>query len=351
MGLTPVAVLETLRDAIETSTPAAFGQNKRAVLFGTTDSKEAARQISRFVEQALGSPIHGLLFLGLSSALAAGLTLSDGRKIFLKIHAGELGLAELNLVHAVQDSMRASGIPAASLMCPAASFGSGRFASVHAFRNPGERLRANNRGTIPAAGSAFARLVETGRAVPARAELPDLFAVLKNPLATLSPGMPEPPPLPPAKQASAVVDRVKEMARSLSGDKVIGHSDWASRNMRFEAGAVSSIFDFEALRSGIEPVLVGQAAIQFINEPSGVREPPVAAAYFIDAYEKAAGRVFEGEEAVALDAGIALAVSTFCRAMVRSDGMRDEDAPKIFENFMARFRFALGRDYPKIPYI
>jgi Ser/Thr protein kinase RdoA (MazF antagonist) len=346
-----MTVLDTLQDSIARATPSAFGDNKRAVLFGTTDSADAARQICCFVEQALGSPIEELLFLGMSSAFAAGLTLADGRKLFLKVHAGELDIAQLRRVHDLQDHLREGGLPAASLVLAATEFGNARYASVHAFRDRGERLRAYHRGTIPAAASALARLVGLGRAVAAQNDVPEVFGVRKNPLVTRAPGMPEPPPLPPAEHASAVVERVKEAARAMPGETVICHADWASRNMRFEAGEVSSIFDFEALRLGIEPVLVGQAAIQFINEPSGVREPPVATAYFIDAYERAAGRVFEGEQLVALDTGVALAVSTFCRAMVKSDGMRDEDAPKIVENFMARFRHALGREYAKNPFI
>ena len=60
--------------------------------------------------------------------------------------------------------------------------------------------------------------------------------------------------------------------------------------MRFAKGEVSSVFDFEALVAGTEPVLVGQAAVQFINEPSGVRDPATAAVHFIKAYEAARGR-------------------------------------------------------------
>lgn len=346
-----MAVPDLLRDSIEKATPAALGENKRAVLFGTTDCADAADQISAFVGTALATRISGVLFVNMASACAAGLMLSDGRKVFLKIHAGELDLAELQGVHAAQEFMREKGVPAARLILRATPFRDGKFASVHAFRDRGDGLRAYHRGSIEAAAAAFSGLVEAGRSFSPPAAIPDLFATRKNPLFKRAPGIPDPPPLPAADRANAVATNVKEYARGISGPHVISHGDWASRNMRFTNGEVSSIFDFEALRSAVEPILVGHAAIQFINEPSGVREPPVATAYFITAYERAAGSVFEGDDAVALDAGVALAMSHFLRSVVRSEGMSDEDAPKIFENFMARFRFALGRDYTKNAFI
>jgi hypothetical protein len=131
---------------------------------------------------------------------------------------------------------------------------------------------------------------------------------------------------------------------------VIGHFDWASRNLRFSKEGVSSVFDFEALRRGVEPILVGTAAIDFINEPTGVRDPAGAAMFFVDCYEKAAGYAFEKGEAAALDVGIALAVARFCRSAARSDGMRDEVVPRIFADFMEKFRTAFGRDYSKKAY-
>jgi hypothetical protein len=346
-----MSILERLENGIELATPEAFGQNKRVVLFGTTDSEDAAGQIFRFVEQALSTRIDDLYFVKVSSACAVGLRLSDGRKVFLKIHAGELDLDQLQAVHAAQDFLREKGVPAARLILPATEFGNGKFATVHAFRDRGDRLRAYHKGAIRAAATALAQIIKAGRAFPALPTVPDLFIVPTNPLATRAPGIPEPPPLPPAERASAIVKTVTDGARAITGEAVISHFDWASRNLRFSKEEVSSVFDFEALRRGAEPLLVGHAAIDFINEPTGVRDPAAATMFFIDCYEKAAGYSFQGEDAAAIDTGVALAVSRFCRSAARSEGMLDEDAPRIFTNFMDRFRAAFRRDYPKKPFI
>lgn len=277
--------------------------------------------------------------------------LSDGRKIFLKIHAGELDIDQLHIVHEAQDFLRDKGIPAARLILPAIEFGNGRFASVHGFRDRGDKARAYHRGTIEGAAAMLARMIGIGRSFPLLSSVPDLFLAKTNPLATLAPGIPEPPPLPPAERATEIAKKVKEEGLTISGDEVIAHDDYASRNLRFSDGEVSSVFDFEALRRGVEPILVGRAAIQFINEPTGVRDPAAATVRFVRAYEAAALRAFEGESATALDAGVALAVSTFLRSVVRSEGMRDEDVPRVFQDFMQRFRAALGRQYAPKPFI
>lgn len=346
-----MSILDRLKNEIERATPEALGDNKRAVLFGTTDCEEGAAQISRFVERSLSTRIDDLYFVKFSSACVAGLMLSDGRKVFLKIHAGELDRHQLEAVHRAQDFLRERGIPAARLILGATDFGHGKFATVHALRDRGDRLRAYHKGTIKAAATALAQLITIGHTSPVLSSVPNLFIVPRNPLVTRAPGIPAPPPLPPAERASAFVKLVADEARAISGKEVISHCDWASRNLRFSNGEVSSVFDFEALRRGVEPVLVGHAAIDFINEPTGVREPAGAAAYFVSCYEQAAGYSFEKDDAVALDTGVALAVARFCRSVVRSKGMRDEDAPSIFMNFMERFRVALGRKYAKKAYI
>jgi Ser/Thr protein kinase RdoA (MazF antagonist) len=343
-------VLARLEEQIEKATPEAFGRNKRAVLFGTTDSAEAARQISDFVAQALATRISEVIFVKASSACAAGLMLSDGRKVFLKIHAGELDIDQLKAAHQAQDFLREKGIPTARLILAATDFGNGKLATVHGFRDRGDRLRAYHKGAIRAAATALAELISAGRAFPQLPSVPDMFVIGSNPLASRAAGIPEPPPLPPAERATAIVKAVTDDARALSGEIVISHLDWASRNLRFSKDGVSSVFDFEALRRGVEPLLVGHAAIDFINEPSGVRDPAAAARFFVDCYEKAAGYAFEDDAAAALDIGVALAVSRFCRSVVRSEGMRDEDAPRIFQDFMRRFRAALGREYAQKPY-
>ncbi len=342
-----MSVLDRLRETIERASPSAFGENKRAVLFGTTDSGAAALQVARFVERVLDTRIADIMFVRMASACAAGLMLSDGRKVFLKVHAGEFSLEELTVLHRTQDLLREQGIPAARLILPAVDFGNGKYASVHTFRDRGDRLKAYHRGAVEGAAVAFCRLMAIGRQLSAAPALPGMLVERPHPFTKSVLDLPKPPPLPGADRARAVVAAVTESAERAAGLQVIGHGDWASRNLRFSKGEVASIFDFEALVQGVEPVLVGQAAIQFINETSGVREPAAAAVQFVKCYEAAAGYPFKEEGAAAVDIGAALEVARFCRAAVRSSGMKDEEAPRIFSNFMQRFRASFARDYPK----
>jgi hypothetical protein len=341
-----MSVPNLLREGLQQAALSAFGENKCVVLFGTADSADAALQIDRFLERTFKVRIREVLFVRLASALAAGLVLSDGRKVFLKIHAGELSLDELQALHHLQEGMRGKGIPAARLILPAEDFGNGKFASVHAFRDRGDRLRAYHRGAIEAAAAGFARLIVAGRA-PSSPAVPDIFTKRQHPFVVRASGTAPPKPLPPSERAGELITAARDRARSAAGSEAVGHSDWSSGNLRFAKDELASIFDFEALKRGPEPLLVGQAAIQFINEPSGISDPPSAAAHFIKSYEKAAGREFTGEEAVAVETGAALAAAIFFRAVVRSDGMKDQDVTRIFSDFIKRFRVAYGRSYPE----
>jgi hypothetical protein len=337
--------VDALQREIEQRTLSEYGLNKRAVLFGTIDCADAARQVGDFVEQAFSSHIAQTLLIRVGSAFAAGLLLTDGRKIFVKIHPGEFSLDELNNHHRAQELLREQGLPIARLILGATLFGREKYASAHAFRDRGDRQRAYHSGTIAGAAQAFGRLIEAARQLPADIDLPDMLTEYPHPFWSPGPGMPPPRPFPPKERIEAVVAAVKDSAIAVLGRKVMGHGDWASRNMKFLDGEVSAIFDFEALVFGPEPVLTGQAAIQFVNEPQGVRDPAAATVEFIKAYETAVGRAFDGEDAVSLDIGVARAVSVYCRRLVRTRVMQDKDAVLAFKHFMTRFRAALERDY------
>lgn len=342
-------MLDVLRDRIEDATEGILGLNKRVVVFGTDDAAAATEQVEAFVSRALKARITAVHFVAFASAGAFGLRLSDGRNVFLKIHAGELPEEKLRAIHDAQELLQKQGLPIARRVLPLTTFSETCLASVHAFRDRGDKLRAGNRGAIEAAASGLVQLVQAGLRIPGSAEVPDFFYTARNPFYRRAPGVPEPPKLPDAERAEAVRRTAGENARLAAGRPVVGHSDWASRNLRFWKGGVSSIFDFEALRRGPEPLLVGDSAVRFINEPYGVADPVAATIRFIESYEKAAGYRFEGSDAAALDAGVALAVASHCYAAARSSEIRDDQASGVVTNFMTRFRERLQRDIPELP--
>lgn len=337
-----MSALEVLARQIERATPSAFGLNKRHVLFGSADSEAAADQISEFVGRELKASIRDLLIVRIASAGAFGFGLSDGRKVFLKIHAGELAVGQLHALHDSQEMLRQQGVPAARRILSARLFGENCLASVHEFRDRGDRGRAGNSQCVDAAAAMLARIVTTSRQLGDVASLPHILDEEKHPFAIAVPGV-TPPKMPSAARALDIYKAIEERARGVLGPTVVGHNDWSARNMRFRGAEVSSLFDFEALRRGPEPLLVGHAAIRFINEESGVPDPMGAAVRFIESYERAAGRRFEDAAAIDLDTGVALESARFCHAAVRSSEFSDEEAPQIFDTIMRRFRQRFGR--------
>lgn len=337
-----MSVLEALARQIERATPSEFGLNKRHVLFGSTDTADAAAQIASFLARELKASIRDILITRVASAGAFGFGLSDGRKVFLKIHAGELPLEQLHGLHDVQESLRIQGIPVARRILPATPFGEGCFASVHEFRERGDKGRAGTPQHVEAAAAMLARIVMTGRQLGEFGSVPHILDKEKHPFAKPVKDI-APPKLPPAERALDIYKSVEKRVPEVQGQVVLGHNDWAARNMRFRGAEVSSLFDFEALRRGPEPLLVGHAAIRFINEESGVTDPMGAAVRFIESYERAAGRRFEGGEVAGIDIGVAFECARFCHAAVRSFEFSDEEAPAIFETIMGRFRQRFGR--------
>lgn len=338
-----MSVSQALETAIVQATDSHFGLNKRVVLFGGDDCSSAAAQIETFVARELKARIVETVFVSIASAGTFGLRLSDGRTVFLKLQV-EYSREELEALHGAQEALREKGVPAARRILPPTDFNPGVLASVHAFRDRGEKMRPGQKGCIEAAASGLATLNRAAREAVLREAVPMMGRGRSHPFNKLAPGVPEPPKLPSAERAKAVFDRVMEAVRAVDMPLIVSHTDWASRNLRFAKGQVSSIFDFEALRRGPEPLFVGQAAILFINEPEGVSNPAAAAAHFIRCYEKARG-MFDDEESAAVDTGAALAVARYCHAAVRSEEMTDEEAPRIFEIFMTRFRKQFGRPY------
>jgi Ser/Thr protein kinase RdoA (MazF antagonist) len=336
--------MQDLAGQIENKTNSDAGLNKRLVLFGDADTAAAAKQIADFVETHLGARIVEVLLVAVASAGTFGFRLSDGRSIFLKIHAG-ISAERLQAAHETQEVLRQRGIPVARSLLEITPFGdNGHLASVHAFRNRGERLRAGQKGCVEGASRGLARLDRAAEDRPV-VNLRPVSERWRNALQIRAAGAPEPPKYTVSPRAHDLLQRIDEKVANVPGSPRVSHGDWVSHNLRFWNGEVSSIFDFEALVAGPLPLLVGKSAVMFVNEPSGVRDPADAAVRFVESYETESGHVFSGDEAMALDAGVAYAVAIFLASTVRSGHVKDEEAEDIFKIFMRKFRTRFVRDY------
>jgi hypothetical protein len=98
---------------------------------------------------------------------------------------------------------------------------------------------------------------------------------------------------------------------------VIGHRDWRAENMRFDAGQVVAIYDWDSLGFLTEPELVGNAAHYFTSDFRVERRHQIPSldntlAFAAD-YQAARGRPFADQEALALRASIVNAMAYTAR--------------------------------------
>jgi hypothetical protein len=61
------------------------------------------------------------------------------------------------------------------------------------------------------------------------------------------------------------IDRIATAARAIrdrdgAGDEVVGHTDWRAEHLRFAAGRLCAVHDWDSLAVGREPALVGSVA-------------------------------------------------------------------------------------------
>ncbi|MGI5501108.1 hypothetical protein [Lentzea sp. CA-135723] len=77
---------------------------------------------------------------------------------------------------------------------------------------------------------------------------------------------------------------------------VLGHADFEAQNLRWRAGEVLAVHDWDSLAWQPEAALVGAAAGAFANVPPPGLVPVESSAAFIETYQRVRGRAFSVEE-------------------------------------------------------
>ena len=131
-------------------------------------------------------------------------------------------------------------------------------------------------------------------------------------------------------EGAAWIDAIALRARErlAVGEAVVGHSDWSSKHVRFDADRVVATYDWDSLRRGREPVLVGFAAgchhVELDSAHPWRAEPDRVRAY-VAAYERARGPFSPAE----MDAALAAAVYLFAYTARCEHGYVGPDGPAV----------------------
>ncbi len=287
-------------------------------ILGTDDGDAIAARVDEHCRAFMGgNGLASVDFFELSVGAAFGLTLADGRRVFLKAWSPATPAALLRDAHAVQAFLAARGFPCPGVLAGPQPFGDGH-AAILEFRYDGANADANDPSIRQAMAATLARLVELTAPLRDLPGLPRdlvprdaLWPVPHNALFDFE----------ATRTGAAWIDQIAAASREIilaaAGPAVIGHRDWSAHNMRFgRDGEVSVVYDWDSLAVGPEAVLVGGVASTFpVIWSLEVRKypPPEVAADFVRDYETARGRRFGPAERVVIGAAATYSLSYTAR--------------------------------------
>ena len=264
-----------------------------------------------------GAGVAGVDFVEISTGAAFGLTLGEGRRVFLKAWSPATPAALLRDAHTAQAFLAARGYPCAAVLVGPRPFGAGH-AAIHEYRDDGDRADANDPPVRRGMAAALARLVVLAAPLRDLEGLPRwipprdaLWGAPHNALFDFE----------ATRRGAAWIERIAEASREVllaaEAPMVVVHRDWSARNMRFgRGGEVSVVYDWDSLAVGPEAALVGKTAIAFPMTWYGEPEPypsPDAAAAFVRDYETARGGRFGAGERVVVAAAATYALTYTAR--------------------------------------
>jgi hypothetical protein len=298
----PVAELAALVDA----SIAVSGAGLEQAVFGTVDPTAIAAALVDHVTATVGPPARATSYRP-GVGVVAGLDLDDGSSVVIKVHRWNATRERLVDVQRVQSWLARRSLPVPRPLGRVEALGRG-IATTEEHR-PGEDADGHD----PSVRRGVARMLH---AVVAAASTLDLDVDVGVPWLLRAPGgptWPEPHDVRfdfaataiGAEWIDAAARRARQVLSSVSARRpVVAHLDWRTENLGFAGTDVVAIYDWDALAHADEAVVVGMSAAQFcsnwrLGHPVPSVDEMVA---FVDDYEAARGRPFDGEELLRLDA-------------------------------------------------
>jgi hypothetical protein len=222
--------------------------------------------VEAFCERALGAPVDDAELFAASVGSVFGVRLRDGRRVVVKVHPPRASVAYLEAMQAVQRHLAAAGFPAPVPLAPPMRLGRG-IAVAETLLDRGAPPDGRDPAQRRAMAAGLAELVRLAR------PLTRLAALGENIMA-VPPGALWPTPhdgrfdFAATNAGAEWIDRIAIAARAIrdaepAGDSVVGHTDWRAEHLRFEAGRLTAVYDWDSVTVLPEAVLAGSVAHMF----------------------------------------------------------------------------------------
>ena len=312
-------------------------------LFATDDAGQIAEFVEAYADSYLGSTIAGCRFFAQSAGAVFGLTLSSSATVVVKVHGPGTQGDTLNAAYRVQQLLSSKAFPCPEVLLPAVHF-RGAWVGAQRYLDDGDLRDAHDPAVRRAMAEAFAGLIARAQLLKYATRLPphlpsdQLWPEPHNVLFNFK----------STRAGAGWIDEIAARARGVltRGEKrnVLGHADWSTKNMRFSAGEITAVYDWDSACVGDEMSLLASAATHFTvggagrGDPRPTRDESLA---FVDEYVRARGRPLTGEQRQRLSAGAAYAIAYTARC----EHARDPEGHDIDGSFRELLQRAKGLDY------
>lgn len=273
----------------------ADGGERDVAIYGTAEARVIAEEIDRFCRDELKSGVARPLFYETSQGSVTGVELGDGRRVVVKAHRPDDGLAWLHEVVRVQMHLASRGLWAPTVCGGPAPLGRG-LGVVEAFVDRGTTRDGREPAVRAALVRGLAALVAACRSLVAGSTL------RRHYLADLGDELWPRGMVPQTLPDGGAIDALARAARARmqpAGELVVGHGDWRVQHVRFEGDRIVAAFDWAGLCKELEPALIGFTAFAFCVDWSRTPVPATSldhARAFVADYERARGGAFSADE-------------------------------------------------------
>lgn len=296
-------------------------------VFGTADPDAIVGMIDGFCRQHLAAGVVGYEFFATSVGSVHGVRLDDGRRVVVKAHRPQVNIDHLAAVQQVQRTLADGGFPAPVPLLGPVPLGHG-VAVVESLLDRGAAADAHEAAVRRTVAAGLWRIIELSARL---AGLPGLAGwrdchdrLWREPhdarfdFAATSAG-------------AGWIDQLAAKAVSVldthaAGPPVVGHGDWRVEHLRFDRGELTATYDWDSVSAGPEPLFVGAAAHAFTADWTTDRADQLPShaesLAFIDDYQDARGRTFDGDELRAARAALVATMAYTARCQL-SDMLTD----------------------------
>lgn len=232
-------------------------------------------------------------------AEVVGVRLDDGRTVVIKSREDLTGRVKTCV--AVQRHAADLGFPCARPLTDATYIDA---LAVHAeeWRPGGEMVRGDDPVMAERSARLYAQLAELIEDLPLTPSLPNPeWVSWDHDGPDLWPPNPRHDDRPLANQLPPALVAIARRARARLTTatplpRVLGHADWESQNLRWDADGPHAVHDWDSIAYLPEAALVGAASGAFASTEVPTLVPVESSDAFITAYEDARGRAFTSEE-------------------------------------------------------